>query len=1299
MAPRKTQFPKSRSQDERQIKREQHNFGWGMSLDVPASTIPNNGLREITDYINYGTWLTGRGGSRRWSATQPPVLNTYGAGTWTVSGTIRIVTAGTAGAYANLRQGQWIVVGGERERIVKMVSSSIAQTRTKETAASGSFTSLTSHGHYYGAIMHEGMSTGVIQFGDTMYTFTRDIPGYTPLLCVSTDKPREVRTFFQLYKNKVIAFNGGGIFLVNIDITPSYIWKLNTSCPVKKITDQLGAITYGYHYWYALSRLSGSGIRDRDTPGVVVEAESGPVKWAGSTPDYGAVWHPYPIDTAHGHPIGTMVNPAPAENPSAVERKWTHYTVYRTIDIGKGTTASPKQQGSPNLGYWVADVPMCRPMAVASSFDDVHHSSKLQILGGFTGSFTKADIGSTIRIHDVGAAGAVIGSYLISNSSLNLTLLQSGPSSYVYCDGSHTTPVGYTVGELGGCASVLLAQQTGTLVTATAGTPFTADDVGKRLVRDDGTEVTVTSFVDASHVNVDSAEVRTAVFAACFSPASRSFFDDVKDHILAPNIVTYDVAPGDANHSDWPLRSRLMTEIPAVDQGVVAPGWMVATANGGNTGYYGQVNDLIERHIGYYVADRQYFNIESEKIFRLRKLTHVVMVYCRNSSHALQLNSRQNETDALTGTTVSWLSQLLPVSQAIGLLDAESVVSDIEGNDICLCNDYSLRSCNGSTFGTNIFLDRLQVLIYAMHNKFTMHTDLINGIIAWGSQGDLSLPPSPGMAPIITIQPAFQLKSAGGIASLYVAAAGMPNMTYIWQKYVDGAWVAVHTQVGSGASVYNTPVLTAGDSGEIFRVTVSNLAGYARSNIAKITVVATPVILTQPTNANVHSGEVGVFTVLVAPGTVTPTYQWQKNTLPISGAIFDTFTTPPANVTGGDVYRCVITNEAGSVTSAGGMLVVAPALTFATASPNGVIEGTTATFLVVATGTDTSPNLLLYQWLRNNQIIVGATSSSYTTPATTLIEDGDTFVCTVTNSAGVAFSGDIELTVAAAEVNPTIITQPVSSSVVVETLASFSVSATGTHLVYQWYKNYSIMPGETLPYHLIMVTSAADNEDTFFCRVKNSNTSVEVESSHVVLTVTGRTFNDIDGNICHSALVGKQEWMKENLRVVQTSTGVPLPEVTDGATWISLPVAARCTYENSPGDEATYGFLYNYRAAATPNLAPAGWHVATSAEWATLAAVLGGASVASDALREAGAFHWLAPNTGATNSTRFTALPGGYRTSFGYFGGRTTVGAWWTSDPAAVPFAQAAVARSSVATLDLGLQERVSGYNIRCVKD
>jgi len=131
----------------------------------------------------------------------------------------------------------------------------------------------------------------------------------------------------------------------------------------------------------------------------------------------------------------------------------------------------------------------------------------------------------------------------------------------------------------------------------------------------------------------------------------------------------------------------------------------------------------------------------------------------------------------------------------------------------------------------------------------------------------------------------------------------------------------------------------------------------------------------------------------------------------IAGATLSSYTTPATTTSdSGSTFAVVVTNTAGTVTSSTATLAVnpAPVAPTITTQPGSqtVTAGQTATFAVVASGT--AP--LSYQWRKNGVAISGATSSNYTTPATTTSDSGSTFAVVVTNTAGDGdeFDGDVD---------------------------------------------------------------------------------------------------------------------------------------------------------------------------------------------------------------------------------------------------------------------------------------------------
>src|SRR6266446_6535310 len=256
-------------------------------------------------------------------------------------------------------------------------------------------------------------------------------------------------------------------------------------------------------------------------------------------------------------------------------------------------------------------------------------------------------------------------------------------------------------------------------------------------------------------------------------------------------------------------------------------------------------------------------------------------------------------------------------------------------------------------------------------------------------------PPSNGR-PSIAAQPTSQTVMAGQTATFTVAATGRGPLKYQWRKNSGAV-------SGATSSSYTTPATTNSDNGAQFTVVVSNTIGTAASSAATLTVNGAPLapsVATQPTSQTVMAGQTASFSV-AATGSAPLSYQWRKNSGAVSGATSSSYTTPATTSSdNGAQFTVLVSNTAGTVTSSAATLTVnaAPVAPTITAQPisQTVTAGQTATFTVVAAGT--AP--LGYQWQKNGANIAGATSTSYTTPATTTTDSGSTFRVIVSNTAG-----------------------------------------------------------------------------------------------------------------------------------------------------------------------------------------------------------------------------------------------------------------------------------------------------------
>jgi len=195
-----------------------------------------------------------------------------------------------------------------------------------------------------------------------------------------------------------------------------------------------------------------------------------------------------------------------------------------------------------------------------------------------------------------------------------------------------------------------------------------------------------------------------------------------------------------------------------------------------------------------------------------------------------------------------------------------------------------------------------------------------------------------------------------------------------------------------------------------------------------------------------------------------------------------------------------------------------------------------------------------------------------------------------------------------------------------------------------------------------------------------------------------QTVTDIDSNVYNTVTIGTQTWLKENLKVTKYRNGDKIPNVTDNKQWGALRTGAYCDYDNISNNNTIYGRLYNcFTVVDSRNLCPTGWHVPTETEWKTLIKYLGGEEIAGGKLKSATG--WFGPNTEATNSSGFTGLPGGQRTSDGTFRTIGNNGGWWSTTKHMFKHAFNGSVNTYGAYIDNCDYDKMFGLSVRCIKD
>lgn len=200
----------------------------------------------------------------------------------------------------------------------------------------------------------------------------------------------------------------------------------------------------------------------------------------------------------------------------------------------------------------------------------------------------------------------------------------------------------------------------------------------------------------------------------------------------------------------------------------------------------------------------------------------------------------------------------------------------------------------------------------------------------------------------------------------------------------------------------------------------------------------------------------------------------------------------------------------------------------------------------------------------------------------------------------------------------------------------------------------------TLVFSVLVVNLLAQGSMTI-----QSGGAVTVNGNTIITSIPfncgGILTDNRDGKTYETVQIGTQCWMQQNLNI-----GIRVDGVYNQT---NNSIIEKYCYDDNENNCNNYGGLYQWdetmqysTTQGVQGICPSGWHLPTDAEWTTLTTFLGGESVAGGEMKEAGTSQWSSPNTGATNGSGFTALPGGSRDASGaYFGALFYGTEYWSS--------------------------------------
>ncbi|MBK9673579.1 MAG: immunoglobulin domain-containing protein [Bacteroidetes bacterium] len=400
----------------------------------------------------------------------------------------------------------------------------------------------------------------------------------------------------------------------------------------------------------------------------------------------------------------------------------------------------------------------------------------------------------------------------------------------------------------------------------------------------------------------------------------------------------------------------------------------------------------------------------------------------------------------------------------------------------------------------------------------------------------------------ITSQPTSSIACIGNTATFAIGANGSPPYNYRWYK--NGVLVDSTISSLNNFNSYTTASLTSTDSGSIVYCVISNkcwdnTTSLITSDTANLVVnpVCTPVSLVNGLGNIYYTIGISSYPIMsiTVAGTPPFIYHWYSgSSLVQTDTLYSTSCTyqqwPALIIPGIYSISCTVTNcsncgsgsgsGAGSVTSFGSLNVYCPSIYIFTHPINqskSICQ--TATFSVSLNSGDPS---IVYAWFKNGTYIPGTYgpfNSSYTTPALTSADNGNTYYCKVTSCNGIMMnqSNTATLTI----IQPaSIIQQPTNQNLLPGTTATFNASVNGPPpFSYYWYTN-GVLSSSTLntfsttsSFTTPLLTSG-DINNSYYCIITNGAGCYTVTSDTAHFNCA--SFNSISPTACDSFSINGQ---------------------------------------------------------------------------------------------------------------------------------------------------------------------------------
>lgn len=460
---------------------------------------------------------------------------------------------------------------------------------------------------------------------------------------------------------------------------------------------------------------AGAGGTDIGTSILGMQAGTGTLYSSDTTPASG-LSYTSPIT------VGTLTMPTTTDDPN-VQQHWTHYSIYRTLDVG--ANGEDPQKGTANNTeqfIWVADIKIVKPFSAYVSGNKI-------FLNPSGPNLQKEDVGSCVyfptTLDEVTIAGYT--------SATQATCSHADVSAGVYLPAIiKESQAGAGLGM-----KVATASQAATTVTSTAGDAFIPADVGKVLHWADGAISIITGYTDAANVTAYPSQTRPSQAVGFMrgdasASCTRMFYDIIRDDYNGTSLSIKKLRDRAAGFC---LPNRFWEPLPIeCDCGTIQNGWLLAAERGTKTVNYSDIIEGMEYLCGYHNPNEQIITV-LDAIEHIQEFEGAVAVIQYNRMDGVPLLTYSTKTIPQAGEVVDILTEQYIISKEIGSRDWGSVEECGRNQVMIHTSEPGFRilryTGGGFELSDELTQDRIKTRVQKCIDESASTYDTINGYIWW----------------------------------------------------------------------------------------------------------------------------------------------------------------------------------------------------------------------------------------------------------------------------------------------------------------------------------------------------------------------------------------------------------------------------------------------------------------------------------------------------------------------------------------------------------------------------------------